>query len=86
MTMYTYKFITMRIIYTKYEQYMNTFKPRFIYIYMNYSLSKDEAKILKDDIIMIYGECKGDYTYVTVLGAASTVPKINAKYIDIISE
>ena len=39
-------------------------------------------KILDDDIITVYGECIGDYTYETVMGASVTLPWLNADIID----
>lgn len=53
--------------------------------YVTYTVKDGEDKILEDDIVKFYGECKGDYSYTTVLGASSTVPKIEAKYIEIVS-
>lgn len=51
-------------------------------IYVFYADINDfTSRILEDDIITIYGELDGLYTYETVLGANVTIPKINAKYI-----
>ncbi len=40
------------------------------------------VKILEDDIVTIYGECLGEQTYTTVMGAAVTIPWIQAEIID----
>lgn len=55
-------------------------------VYVTYSLPKDAPKILVNDIVKFYGECKGEKEYVTVLLSNNTVPYVKAKYIDIISE
>ena len=43
-----------------------------------------EARILEDDIVMMYGTLCGTYTYETVMGADVTVPLMLAEYIDIV--
>ena len=43
----------------------------------------NEANILEDDIVMMYGLLMGDYTYETVMGNELTVPFFMAEYIDI---
>lgn len=43
----------------------------------------EKTKILKDDIVTIYGQSAGNYTYETVLGANKEVPLIYAKYYSI---
>lgn len=53
-------------------------------VYVTYTLPDGAPKILEDDIVMLYGECDGDYSYTSVLGARITVPYIKAKYIDIV--
>lgn len=55
-------------------------------VYVTYKVDDSEAKILKDDIVTFYGVCKGDYSYKTVLGSSSTVPRLDAQYVDIINE
>lgn len=39
-------------------------------------------KILEDDIVTIWGESEGQYTYKAVLGNEITVPKIKVEYIE----
>ena len=46
-------------------------------------LPEDADKILEDDIITIWGECDGDYTYESVLGSNITLPLINVEYFEI---
>lgn len=43
-----------------------------------------EARILEDDIVMLYGQLYGTYTYETVMGASLTVPLMFAEYVDIL--
>ena len=52
-------------------------------IYCTYTYSENESKILKDDIVTIYGECKGEETYTTIFGQNITIPKVEIKYIQI---
>ena len=40
------------------------------------------SRILEDDNVTVYGTYYGVYTYTTVMGAAVTIPRISAKYID----
>lgn len=50
-------------------------------IYVQYYYKDNGIKILEDDIITLYGEVYGSYSYTSVLGATVTLPKINAEYI-----
>lgn len=43
----------------------------------------NEARILEDDIITMYGTLAGTYTYESVMGASVTVPLFFAEYIDL---
>ena len=38
---------------------------------------------VKKDIVTIYGQSTGTYTYESVLGSSVTVPSITAMYVDI---
>lgn len=49
-------------------------------IYVTYS---GDTRLIEDDMIKIYGKMDGTKTYTTVLGASVTVPRVNAKYIDL---
>jgi len=42
-----------------------------------------EDRILEDDIITIWGECKGSHTYESVMGGMITVPAMIGKYFSI---
>lgn len=53
-------------------------------IYVTYYADEDDARILEDDIITMYGELEGEKTYKTVLGASVTIPSFSAEYIDIL--
>lgn len=44
---------------------------------------QNDARILEDDIITIYGELTGEKTYTTVMGASMTIPSFSASYVDI---
>jgi len=52
-------------------------------IYCVYNYTSGESKILEDDIITIWGECKGDYSYTSIFGATITLPKVDVKYVTI---
>ena len=52
-------------------------------IWVDYAQPADTDNILEDDIVTIYGESKGEYTYETIFGADNTLPRIAANYIDI---
>lgn len=66
----------------KYEYLNEIYYEDTILVYYTYS-SSYESRILEDDIITLYGQSMGTYTYESVLGSAITVPAINAMYIDI---
>ena len=55
-------------------------------VYCTYKYSKNESRILEDDIIEFYGVCQGDVTYVSVLGTNVTLPYIQIKYTELISD
>ena len=52
-------------------------------IYVTYTASEDDPRILEDDIVTMYGELQGEKTYTTVMGASMTIPYFSAEYIDI---
>jgi hypothetical protein len=52
-------------------------------VLVTYTLPAGADNILEKDIVTVYGQSVGDYTYTSVLGASVTVPAISAKYIDI---
>ncbi len=51
--------------------------------YVEYSPKKGESRILEGDLVRVYGECKGVYTYNAILGNSITIPAIDAQYIDL---
>lgn len=52
-------------------------------VYVNYTKKEGEGNILEDDFVTLYGTYEGTYTYETVMGAAVTIPSMDAEYIDI---
>lgn len=52
-------------------------------ILVKYKPADSGTRLLEDDIVVVYGQSTGLYTYTTVLGASQTVPSIDAKYIDL---
>jgi hypothetical protein len=55
-------------------------------IFATVELPKNADRILEDDIITIWGECDGKYSYTSVLGSDVTLPKINIEYYSIKSK
>ena len=53
-------------------------------IMVYYVGSGDNNRILEDDIVNIYGQLAGMYTYTTVMGSENTVPLMYAEYIDLV--
>ena len=53
-------------------------------VYVTYTRSADEGRILEDDIITFYGNFEGLITYETVLGSTLTIPHVEAKFIDLV--
>lgn len=51
--------------------------------YVTYTKTKDEANILENDKIVIYGECTGTETYTTVLGSSVTIPSVEMVYYEL---
>ncbi len=47
---------------------------------------KDSSNILEDDIITLYGELKGEQSYESIFGEKITIPKIYAKFIDVVGK
>lgn len=54
--------------------------------YIKYSSKNGESRILEDDIVKFYGECKGLKTYTALLGQEVTIPELDAEYFDLIQE
>ena len=51
-------------------------------IYITYTLKDGECRILDGDIITVYGTFEGLVTYESVMGASVTIPRVDAKYIE----
>lgn len=66
----------------KYTYSNETYYEDTILVYYKYS-SSSESRILEKDIVTIYGQSTGTYTYESVLGSSVTVPSITAMYVDI---
>lgn len=43
----------------------------------------NENRLLEDDIVTLYGQLAGTYTYTTVLGSSVTIPLLNAEYVEL---
>lgn len=71
--------IDLRVNITKLDYYWDD----TIYVYYT-KKSKDEDRILEDDIIKIYGQLKGLHTYESVLGGEITLPLLKAEIIEIV--
>ena len=52
-------------------------------VYVTHKKQENEARILEDDIITIYGVLDGVTTYESVLGHEITLPSIRAKFIEV---
>lgn len=50
-------------------------------VYVHYTYSDGESRILEDDIITMYGTLNGLKTYTTIFGGSVTIPDFYAKYI-----
>ena len=69
---------TYRISVTK-DAYDDYDDPVLVY----YEREDGEARILEDDIVTFYGECRGVYTYESVWGDQVTVPAVYALIMEI---
>ncbi len=58
---------------TEYDFYTDT-------IYATVSIPKESDRIFEGDIITIYGNCEGMYSYKSVLGQKISLPEIRIKY------
>lgn len=58
---------------TEYDFYTDT-------IYATVSVPDGSDRILEDDILTIYGDCEGLYSYESVLGQKISLPEIRIKY------
>lgn len=51
--------------------------------YVMYTRKDGESRILEDDRITCYGECKGVETYIALLGNTVTIPSMRMEYYDL---
>ena len=70
--------VTLRINVTKtnYDLYTDT-------IYATVSIPDGSNRLLEKDIVTIYGDCDGMYSYTSVLHAKVSLPKIDIRYYDL---
>ncbi len=52
-------------------------------IYVTYARAEGESRILENDIVTFYGTCDGIYSYTSALGGKVTIPKVEAKYLEL---
>lgn len=52
-------------------------------IYVTYTRAEGESRILENDIVTFYGTCDGIYSYTSALGGKVTIPKVEAKYLEL---
>ena len=74
--------VQLRLNVTEVESYGTYYSKDPIYVTLR--LHEDGNRILEKDIIRIYGQCEGLYTYVAVLGNTISIPKIDAEYWELI--
>lgn len=53
-------------------------------VYVIYTLKDGEGRILENDVVDIYGTFAGLLTYESVLGSEITLPRIDARYVEIV--
>ena len=54
-------------------------------IYAEVVIPSGSDRILEDDIIAIYGDCAGLYSYTSIVGSTVSLPKIDVKYYSIVN-
>ena len=74
--------LQLRVDVTKKGDYYSYYTDTVFVVYTKESSSN----ILEGDIITLYGELKGEQSYKSVLGAEITIPKIYAKFIDVVGK
>lgn len=55
-------------------------------IFAELELPKSADRILKDDIITMYGDCTGLYTYESITGAQVSLPSLKIRYFELNSD
>lgn len=62
---------------TRYDSVLQTYWEDDVYV-SGYS----GERLMEDDIVRVYGQVKGLFSYITVLGAKRTIPWVVALYVD----
>ena len=52
-------------------------------IFVEYEPKSNQSRFLEDDVVTLYGQCAGLYTYETVMGNDVTLPGVYAEFIDL---
>lgn len=52
-------------------------------VYIDYTKTEGESRILEEDMITVYGELNGIKTYTAVFGNSISIPHLKAKYVEI---
>lgn len=60
----------------KYGWYQDT-------IYVTFTAPSNADRILENDIVNIFGEVIGEYSYTSILGSQVNLPLVNAEYLTI---
>ncbi|RKN75834.1 hypothetical protein D7M11_25345 [Paenibacillus ginsengarvi] len=63
---------------------VNVTKDRSVWndtIYVNYVRTRDEERILENDLITLWGVSKGLYTYDSTMRTVVTIPEVDARFI-----
>lgn len=55
-------------------------------IYVTLHLEDGADRILEEDVVKIYGECAGLYSYKSILGQQVSLPRIDAMYYEILTD
>lgn len=55
-------------------------------IFIDYTRKSDEARILEDDIIQVWGPVIGRLKYESTMGQEITIPHVTAKYLSVIKK
>lgn len=74
--------VILRVNVTVSESSFGTYVSYSDTIWVSYYPAANESRILEDDIITIYGELTGTYSYTSVLGGEITIPSIQAVIIE----
>lgn len=74
---------TLRINVTKVDsEYIDMWEDTIV---CTVTIPEGQDRILEDDIITIYGDCYGLYTYTSIFGQKISIPRIDIKYYEIVT-